>query len=55
VWAKLSGSGEEPVTSCFKHGNKPLGFMKCEQFLDHVNNYYLLGLSTLDLVSYQVT
>jgi hypothetical protein len=38
----LFGSGHYLVAGWCEHGNAKLGFMKAEEFADHLSNYYLL-------------
>jgi hypothetical protein len=34
-----SGSGQNPIAESFKHGNKPSGSIKMENFFDQVCHY----------------
>jgi hypothetical protein len=46
-----SGSGYGPVDASCEHGNEPLGFIKCWEFLEYLNNGGLLKKGSAPWVS----
>jgi len=51
----LHGAAQEPVASCFEHGNEPPFSIKRREFLDQLGDYKPLNEDTDLYVGYSMT